>query len=218
MQLLQFTQLHYWIHTAIYYNQPWVLFLFFFFSAGSIGKYCVSILRIHSELMVKSISNSDQAMREIMLLNFVFRTCKSTEDCKALERGFSSSPLLSAMLSPWTSSSSRSSIKVRGHNSAALPFAGCEQELMGLCTQWTPFLCERWGWDAAVGPLFVPGRKLVQDPLPGDREEGNPKEGRLTTLWVMTKFSAGLWQHVSCSPSVGFRANCSRCPWLGHLV
>lgn len=177
--------------------------------------------------MVKSISNTGQATREILLMNFVFRTSKSTEDCKALERGFSSFPLLSAMLypgqavlceAPGQALPSRSSTKVRGHNRAALSFPGCEQGPMGLHTEWTPFLCERWGWDPVVGPLFVPGRKLVQDPLPGDREEGNPKEGRLTTLWVMTKLSAGLQQNVSCSPSLGFRANCSRRPWLGHLV
>lgn len=41
------------------------------------------------------------------------------------------------------------------------PFLGCQQELMGLRAQWTPFLCRRWAQDAAVGPPFVPGRKLV---------------------------------------------------------
>lgn len=41
------------------------------------------------------------------------------------------------------------------------PFLGCQQELMGLRAQWTPFLCRRLAQDAAVGPPFVPGRKLV---------------------------------------------------------
>lgn len=41
------------------------------------------------------------------------------------------------------------------------PFPGCQQELMGLRAQWTPFLCKRLARDAVVGPPFVPGRKMV---------------------------------------------------------
>lgn len=45
------------------------------------------------------------------------------------------------------------------------PFPGCQQELMGLCAQWTPFLRRRLPWDAAMCPPLCSGQKAGVGPM-----------------------------------------------------
>lgn len=58
----------------------------------------------------------------------------------------------------------RGSTKVSSLSRAALSLPWMSQELMGLCVQWTPFLCQRLARDAARGAMLCSRQKAGVGP------------------------------------------------------